>query len=338
MSKYRTTSRDIAEAAGTSQATVSRALRNSPLVRAETRARILEIAKKLNYRVDRSAAGLRTRHSRTLALLLFEDTTTDESMINPFFMALLSSITRVAAALDYDVLVSFQQLSEDWVARYEVSNRADGLILLGYGDYVRFAEKLKALKESEAHVVLWGPVIPGEFGYACGCDNAAGGRIAVEHLLGKGRRRIAFLGGASRRFPEFRARYEGYREALQYAGIEIDDALCVDADNTVAAGHAAARSLLDSGAAFDAVFAASDLIAIGAITAIRKAGRAVPDDINVVGFDDLPLASYTYPKLTTVRQDTLRAGELLVGKLIDLIEGKTIKTEMLAPQLIVRES
>ncbi len=107
---------------------------------------------------------------------------------------------------------------------------------------------------------------------------------------------------------------------------------------TVAAGHAAAKKLLESGATFDAVFAASDLIAIGAIAAVRDAGRTVPDDVSVVGFDDLPLATYTYPPLTTVRQDTLSAGKLLVGKLIDMIEGKEIQSEMLAPRLIVRES
>ena len=222
MKTIRTTSRDIAEAAGISQATVSRALRNSPLVRSETRARVLEIAKRLNYRVDRSAAGLRTRHSRTLALLLFEDTTTDESHINPFFLTLLSSITRATAGLDYDVLVSFQQLSRDWVARYEVSNRADGLILLGYGDYLGFAEKLRALRKAEAHFILWGPVIADEFGYCCGCDNFVGGQLAAEHLIGLGRRRIAFLGEVSNRAPEFRERYQGCCKAILNAGLEID--------------------------------------------------------------------------------------------------------------------
>src|SRR5690606_4230608 len=139
------TSRDIAYEAGVSQATVSRALRGSPLVRPETRQRILEIATQLNYRVDQHAAGLRSRRSRTLALLLFADPTGDESQINPCFLSMLGSIARAAAARDYDVLVSFQQLSTDWHARYEASHRADGIILLGYGDYVAYAEKLQAL-------------------------------------------------------------------------------------------------------------------------------------------------------------------------------------------------
>src|SRR5690606_32472445 len=153
------TSRDIAFEAGVSQATVSRAWRNSPLVRPETRQRIHDIAAQLNYRVDKHAAGLRTRQSRTLALLLFEDPTSDDSQINPFFLSMLGSITRAAASIDYDVLVSFQQLSNHWHGRYEASHRADGIILLGYGDYVTYGEKLKALAEANAHFIIWGPII-----------------------------------------------------------------------------------------------------------------------------------------------------------------------------------
>ncbi|MGH7129579.1 MAG: LacI family DNA-binding transcriptional regulator, partial [Planctomycetaceae bacterium] len=157
MKSSKPTSRDIAYEAGVSQATVSRALRNSPLVRAETRQKIVEIAAQLNYRVDKHAAGLRTRQSRTLALLLFEDPTSDDSQINPFFLSMLGNVTRAAADLDYDVLVSFQQLSDHWHARYEASHRADGIILLGYGDYVSYAEKLQALADAEAHFIIWGP-------------------------------------------------------------------------------------------------------------------------------------------------------------------------------------
>ncbi|MEO1575938.1 MAG: LacI family DNA-binding transcriptional regulator, partial [Pseudomonadota bacterium] len=164
------TSRDIAHEAGVSQATVSRALRDSPLVRPETRERIREIARRLNYRVDRSAVGLRTRQSQTLALLLFEDPTTDGSHINPFFQAMLGSIARAAASADYDVLVSFQQLSNHWHGRYEASNRADGIILLGYGDYITYGEKLRALDDAKAHYVIWGPELTGHSGHSVGCD------------------------------------------------------------------------------------------------------------------------------------------------------------------------
>ena len=338
MKAARSTSRDIADAAGVSQATVSRALRGSPLVRPETRNRILEIARQLNYRVDHTAAGLRTGHSRTIALLLFEDTTTDQSHINPFFLSLLSSITRAAARLDYDVLVSFQQLSRDWVARYEASNRADGLILLGYGDYVKYAEKLQTLTQADAHFILWGPTTPATLGHSVGCDNTGGGHAATTHLIGLGRRRIAFLGGASDHYPEFQARYKGYSDALRGAGIGVDEQLQVDADNLLDSGEAAIRELLDRNRTFDAVFAASDLIAIGALRALRHASVSVPDDVSIVGFDDIPAAAYVHPTLTTVHQDTRLAGELLVSKLIKMIEGEDVASELLDTTLVVRES
>ncbi len=143
MKDVRTTSRDIARLAEVSQATVSRALRNSPLVKEETRARVKSIADEFRYRTDRSAAGLRSRRSHTLALLLFEDTA-DGAQINPFFLSMLGHITRAAARRSLDLLVSFQQLSNDWYTDYQISNRADGIILLGYGDYLASMPRLKS--------------------------------------------------------------------------------------------------------------------------------------------------------------------------------------------------
>ena len=332
------TSRDIAFEAGVSQATVSRALRNSPLVRPETRQRIAEIAAQLNYRVDQHAAGLRTRQSRTLALLLFEDPTSDDSQINPFFLSMLGSITRAAASIDYDVLVSFQQLSNHWHARYEASHRADGIILLGYGDYVSYGEKLKALAEANAHFVIWGPVIDEQPGHYLGCDNIGGALEATRHLIRHGRRQIAFLGGASEHCPEFERRHRGYRQGLLEAGIRVDPALRIDADNQESSGYDAAAVLLATGRKFDGVFAASDLIAIGAMRSLQEAGRNVPRDVSVVGFDDIPAASYVNPGLTTIHQDTARAGELLVANLVKLIEGERVESSLLPPKLIVRQS
>ena len=121
---------DIAYRAGVSQSTVSRALRNSPLVNKATRERIQAIAKELNYKVDKNASNLRLKSSATIALLLFEDPTSDDSLINPFFLSMLGSITRACARSGYDLLVSFQQMNADWHADFEDSNKADGIILL----------------------------------------------------------------------------------------------------------------------------------------------------------------------------------------------------------------
>ena len=158
------TSFDIAFLAGVSQPTVSRALRGSPMVSLETRKRIEEIARQLNYRVDKNASNLRSQHSNTLALLLFEDPTPDDSLINPFFLSMLGSITRASARQGYDLLVSFQQFSKDWQQDYEDSRKADGIILLGYGDYEEYRPRLERLVEQGTHFVRWGPVLEGQPG------------------------------------------------------------------------------------------------------------------------------------------------------------------------------
>lgn len=332
------TSRDIAEIAGVSQATVSRALRNSPLVREETRERIQRIARELNYFVNRNAAGLRSQHSNTIALLLFDETEGTDVQINPFFLSMFGYITRSAAALGYDVLVSLQQLSNDWHIEYQASRRADGLILLGYGDYVKYREKLHALAEANTRFIIYGVVVDGQPGYSLGCDNVAGGKLAARHLLDLGRRRIVILGDTSRRHPEFQSRREGYREALKTIGLEEHSELVVHAENTEEDGFRAVAELVSRGVDFDAVFAVSDMMAIGAIKALTDAGRTVPDDVSVVGFDDLPRAPYVTPPLTTVRQNIREAGEGLVQAIVDLVEGKEIESRQTNPELIVRES
>lgn len=331
------TSLDIAHKAQVSQATVSRALRNSPLVKPETRARIQKIAEELHYRTDRSAAGLRTRKSSTLALLLFEESP-DEAQINPFFLNMLGHITRTAARRGFDLLVSFQQQGDDWHTEYTVSNRADGLILLGYGDYVTYADRLHRLAESGAHFVIWGPVVENLPGNYLGCDNELGARLATEHLIALGRRRIAFAGGASDHCPEFKQRHQAYVAALRHAGLEPVAGLQVEAQSHPVFGYQAGLRLLDSGIEFDAVVAASDMIAIGVIRALLDRGLAVPRDVGVVGFDDIVTASFFNPPLTTVRQDTQLAGQRLVDNLIRLIEGEEVESTLIEPRLVVRAS
>ena len=162
--KGKATSFDIAYRAGVSQATVSRALSGSSLVSEETRKRIQAIADELHYKVDKNASSLRRQHSATLALLLFEDPTSDDSLINPFFLSMLGQITRATARLGYDLLISFQQLSDDWHAEYQDSHKADGLILLGYGNYLDARERLERLQSQGTHFVRWGAVVEGPAG------------------------------------------------------------------------------------------------------------------------------------------------------------------------------
>lgn len=332
------TSRDIADIAGVSQATVSRALRNSPLVRAETRERIQRIARELNYFVNRNAAGLRTHQSNTIALLLFDETEGVGAQINPFFLSMLGQITRTAAGYGYDVLVTLQQLSDDWHVEYQASHRADGLILLGYGDYRDYRPKLKALADANTRFLIWGPIVRDQPGHSFGCDNENGGYRATTHLLSLGRRRIAFIGNTGRRSPEFAARFEGYAKALEQAGRTPDSSLIVQADNSEQLGHDAVNKLLASQTPFDAIFAVTDLLAIGAMRALVDAGKRVPADVGVVGFDDIPLAAHVSPSLTTVQQNTELAAEGLVRGIVGLIQGEPVESQLMAPRLVVRES
>ena len=169
------TSFDIAQRAGVSQPTVSRALRGDPTVSEATRKRIEAIAAQLNYKVDKNASSLRSRHTNTLALLFFEDPTPDASLINPFFLSMLGSIARTCSLRGYDLLTSFQQLSSNWHVDYEDSHKADGIILLGYGDYETYRARLEQLEAQGTHFVRWGSVQPGQPGTTIGCDNFRGG-------------------------------------------------------------------------------------------------------------------------------------------------------------------
>ena len=336
--KSKQTSFDIAYRAGVSQSTVSRALRNSPLVNEETRRRVQEIAAELNYKVDKNASSLRTQQSGTIALLLFEDPTNDDSLINPFFLSMLGSITRASAKKGYDLLVSFQQMSNDWHADFEDTRKADGIILLGYGDYTDHEEKLVKLIEQETHFVRWGADVKGLSVVSVGCDNFDGGYQVTEHVIKNNRQHFAFLGGVSTGSPEFLDRYTGHCQALKDNNLKVDSNLQIDAISTDESGYQAAKQLIAKGIKFDAICTASDLIAIGAMRAIQEAGYNVPGDVAIAGFDDIATACSTSPALTTAKQDTVLAGEILVDKLLQLVSGEEAHTQLMPATLVVRKS
>lgn len=333
----RPTSFDIAAMAGVSQPTVSRALAGSPSVSAETRARVLAAAAELNYKVDKNASGLRRRHSRTLALLFFEEDTRD-SLINPFYLNMLGSMVRSCSARGYDLLISTQQLSSDWHVDYEDSRKADGIILLGYGDYTLYRPRLEKLVEQGTHFVRWGSASAGQIGATVGSDNEQGGFDATEHLLQCGRRNIAFLGAAEDGYPEFLERWRGYCRALNAAGVTPDPQLLVAAHPSEASGREATEELLRRGVQFDAIFASSDVAAIGAMHTLQAIGRSIPGDVSIVGFDDIPAASLSSPPLTTICQDARMAGEALVQTAIQAIETGQAQNRLLPVHLTVRET
>ena len=318
MMQRRPTSFDIAALAGVSQPTVSRALSGNPAVSEETRKRVLEAAEQLHYTVDKNASGLRRQRAKTLALLFFEEGP-ETAVLNPFYLSLVGPMVRRCAAHGYDLLISIQQLSSDWHVDYEDSRKADGIILLGYGDYLEYRPKLERLVARGAHFVRWGSGGDGLLGMTVSSDNERGGFEATTHLLQQGRRRIAFIGTAGPGFPEVQERWRGYSRALRAAGIAPDERLQVDAAPDEADGRAAAEQLLARGVDFDAI------------------GRGVPD-IAVVGFDDIPAACLASPPLTTVTQDAHAAAEALVDALIEAIDSGQTADRVLPVRLTVRES
>lgn len=336
--KSKATSFDIAYKAGVSQSTVSRALRDSPLVNQETRDKVKAIAKELNYKVDKNASNLRQQQSRTLALLLFEDPTTDDSLINPFFLSMLGSITRASSLAGYDLLISFQNMSDDWHRDFEDTNKADGIILLGYGDFDHYRDKLSQLEEQQTHFVRWGAIDENHPGVSIGCDNFQGGFDVTQHLISQGRKRFAFAGGADSHAPEFLARYQGYCKAIKQAGKDVRDCSQVSAFSTEESGYTAAKQLIESKKEFDAVVCASDLIAIGAMQAFKDNGFEVPSQVCIVGYDNIPASRFTNPSLTTVAQNTVLAGELLVKSLLGLISGEEVEPQLMPVELVVRQS
>ncbi|WP_324809482.1 LacI family DNA-binding transcriptional regulator [Sphingomonas sp. LY29] len=338
MNQRRPTSFDIAALAGVSQPTVSRALSGNPSVSDETRAKVLAAAKELNYTVDKNASGLRRQQSRTIALLFFEDPTPDDTLINPFYLSMVGSLTRACAKAGYDLLISFQQLSSDWHVDYEDSRKADGIILLGYGDYLEAMPRLEQLVGQRTHFVRWGAARAGQIGTTVGSDNEQGGYLAGRHLVDQGRKRIAFLGNATPAEPEYLERWTGFARALAERGIDSGDALKRSAEASEESGRRAVEQMLADGLHFDAIFAINDLAAIGAMRALHEAGKRIPEDVAIVGFDDLAAARLSEPALTTVAQDTRRAGEALIETLVAKIEERAPDSVTLPVTLVVRQS
>ena len=263
------------------------------MVNEETRRRILAIAGELNYKVDKNASNLRRQHSGTIALLLFEDPTSDDSQINPFFVSMLGSITRACGQRGHDLLISFQQFSQDWHAEYEDCHKADGLILLGYGDYLQAAVAGCAGWRSRARIfVRWGAVLPDQPGRLDRLRQLQRRPSAARSTCSDtGRRRIAFLGDASEPLSRNSSSVTAATTtALREAGLPIETGAAGRRRSaTEQSGYeAAADAARARRRPFDAVFAASDLIAIGAMRALNEHGLRVPEDVAVAGFDDIP--------------------------------------------------
>jgi DNA-binding LacI/PurR family transcriptional regulator len=325
---------DVARLAGVATSTVSRALNGSPLVNEETRNRILELAKSLNYTINVGAKNLRQGNNRTIAVVIPYDEESRQPPSDPFFLSMLGTLADALTDRGFDMLVarvSSQHL--DAVAHYYETGLALGIILVGQW---RHHDQLNQLAVRRVPLVVWGAKMEQQLYCTVGSDNLRGGDAAVSHLIELGRRRIAFLGDV--KFPEVEQRYAGYRAALERAGIAFDPQLQVPVAFNADDCKRAVLYLLDTGLEFDAIFIVSDLLAMTAINVLRERGRAVPGDISVVGFDDIALASYFHPPLTTVHQSIEDAGPAMVESLLAQIDGASAPPRLLPTRLIVRDS
>ncbi|MHA4868293.1 LacI family DNA-binding transcriptional regulator [Duganella sp. PWIR1] len=325
---------DIARLAGVSTSTVSRALAGSKLISEETRTRVLELARSLKYNINIGAQNLRMKQNRTVGVVVPYDPDTRQHLSDPFFLSMLGSLADALTEQGFDMLVSRVDASElDAAAAPFDTGRVIGIVLIGQW---RHHDQLNQLAARHVPIVVWGAQLPQQLYCTVGGDNLAGGRLAGAHLIAQGRARIAFFGDIN--LPEIGQRYEGLCQALAQAGMAADPALLVPASFVPDGGRLAVEELLRRGAAFDAVFAGSDLMAMTAINTLRQLGMDVPGRVAVIGYDDIELSSYFHPPLTTVQQPIREAGRALVASLLALTEGRPAPSLQLFTQLIVRNS
>ncbi|NGY03282.1 LacI family DNA-binding transcriptional regulator [Solimonas terrae] len=319
---------DIARLAGVSKPTVSRALQDSPLVSDETKKRILEIARRHGYVVNRNAQNLRRRRTDTIAVVIDFPHLPDNRLTDPFHFELLGNITNALAVRQQDVLLCSSQSAHSGGFEHLLSNKGvDGIIFLGQSGH---HEEFRALARTAVPFVVWGAHRDDATYCVLGSDNPLGGRLVAERFRSLKRKRAMFLG--PRGHIEIEQRHRSFAESWGRAFEELEVP-----DLSFVASRDAMLERLDSGKpAPDAVFAGSDTMAMGALAALRERGIEVPADCSVCGYDDSPSAVHHSPPLTTIRQDTRMAGAILVERLMQAIQGTPAASVLLPTDLIVR--
>lgn len=318
---------DLASMAGVSTITVSRALRDSPLVTLKTRNKIREIAEQQGYRLNISARNLRLRSSYSVAVVVEMTPSKDRPMSDPYPIELLGGITQELTTAGYSVVLTSKQLIHTAPVQ-----AADGLILLGQGSH---GEAVRDLETSGLPLVVWGAPTTTSSCIVVGSDNRKGGASVAERFLSQGRRKLIFLGDITH--AEIEERYAGFIQALGALGKSV--VVIQPTAFTFEAGFDGISTLLKKkGHVFDGVFAASDLLAMGAIRALAEDNLSIPGDVSVIGYDDTPGAASFVPPLTSVHQYLRDGGVLLARKMLGLIRGEDVRSEMLPTTLVVRQT
>ncbi len=326
------TIREVASRAGVSPTTVSHVINNTRFVSAEARQRVLDAMAELNYRPNVLARSLRRGETRTLGLILPDSA-------NPFFAEIARAIEDAAFGAGYNVILgnSENQLDKEQVyVDVLVNKQVDGLIFLASGDH---SPSLEQLVHDGLPVVVVDRRLSGLEVDTVLTDNLQGGLTAARYLLELGHRRIACITGPSNLTPSAE-RVIGFRRALEEHGLSVDEALIRKGDFHPHSGYRAAAELLGCQPRPTAIFVCNDMMAIGALRALSEAGLRVPHDCSLVGFDDIELASYITPPLTTIRQDKTALAEAAVQLLLERIAEPDLpaRTRILPTRLIERLS
>jgi DNA-binding LacI/PurR family transcriptional regulator len=338
LSRKTTRLEDIARLAGVSIATASRALNDSPAVNDRTKQTIWKLAKEHDYPFRRHMPAGPIGAQGTIALVVPRPQGREGRLSDPFFLELLAGVGEAARERGCDLLMShISPANYDELSAALNTSRADGVIFLGQSS---LHSAFNRLVDAEHRFVVWGAELPDQDYCSIGSDNISGGRRATLHLARLGRKRIVFLGDLDP--PEAMQRHRGYVDALTQTGLAADSDLIVPAHFEVESAEAAVDALIRRGVDFDGVVAASDQIALGAVRALLHAGVDVPGQVSVIGFDNVPFSRYSRPALSTIAQDTMKAGRLMVSKLLDNGGGHAGmgagRSERVPTELIVRET
>lgn len=325
---------ELAKLANVNIATVSRALNDSHLVKQKTKDHILKLAQETGYVVNASARNLRRKSSQAIGIVIPLGAESDQTISDPFFLEMVGAVSHAASQRGFDLIVSVPQHEQQVAERRLLqTGKADGLIIIGQAGR---ADRLNDLGALTNRVVVWGGQI-GDTNYTLvGSDNAGGGQKAVEHLFSLGRSKILFLGDID--LPEVKLRYDGVQKAHAEVGLSHESSLLVGASFGGDKVFNQVIDLIDAGAEFDAVFASSDVLAMVAMQAVQSRGRSVPQDVSVIGYDDIGHASLVTPALSTIDQNIKLGGATMVDLLLRQIAGEEVDSVLLPTELIVRNS
>jgi len=322
---------DIAKRAKVSPSTVSRALDDHPYIRAETKKRIQELAKEMDYIPSTVAKSLAANKTWTIGMVL-------AAISDPFMGRVVEGMERVAVEAGFNVFISTSQNDrQQEIAAIKMlqKRRVDGIIVIASHLFYQYPQ---FFGRSKIPIVIINEQKPGETMHFVTVDDVHAAQLAVEHLLALGHCRIGYV-GVTNRPKSNQYRLKGYQDALEAAGIASDPALIFTShtiEDHVKIGEASLEPLLAAGAT--AVFCYNDTTAMGLLAACYKRGVSVPGNLSIIGFDDIDMAAYTIPPLTTIRQPRFELGQRAMHMMLDLLAGQQPENQMVPGELVVRQT